>query len=259
MTDDARPGSFPLITDEALADLRSRIGQTFERPAPHVTEVRRDSLRHWVMGLGDENPLWLDEDYAAGTRWEGIVAPGTFLYAFDRVVSGYVAGLPGIHAMFAGTDWNWFVPLRLGDRITAEPVLKDLLELDSRFSGRSVKQTYEVAFTNQNGDLVCRADSWCIRTQRDVARRLAVREDVEPYQWSAEEIATIAKHYQAERPRGATPRWFEDVAVGDEVDTVLKGPSTVTGFVAFPTTRPRCSGPNRPAWRSSSPSPTSPP
>jgi len=224
---------FPLITDEALAELRARIGQPFERPRPHVTEVTRDSLRHWALGIGDDNPLWLDEDYAASTRWGGIVAPGSFLYAFDRVVSGYVSGLPGIHAMFAGTDWNWFSPLRLGMRITAEPVLKDLLDLDSSFSGRSVKQTYEVTFRDQDGVELCRADSWCIRTQRSVARERATREHIEPYRWSAEEIAVIAKHYEAEAPRGAAPRWWEDVEVGEALDTVLKGPSTVTGFVAF--------------------------
>jgi acyl dehydratase len=224
---------FPLITDEALDELRARIGQTFDRPLPHVSEVTRDSLRHWALGIGDDNPLWLDEDYASSTRWGGIVAPGSFLFAFDRVVSGYVSGLPGIHAMFAGTDWNWFAPIRLGDRITAEPVLKDLLDLESAFSGRAVKQTYEVTFRNQDGTEICRADSWCIRTQRSVARERATREHVEPYRWSAEEIAVVAKHYETEIPRGAEPRWWEDVEVGDRLDTILKGPSTVTGFVAF--------------------------
>jgi acyl dehydratase len=224
---------FPLITEDALAELRARIGVPFERPQPHVTEVTRDSLRHWALGIGDDNPLWLDEEYARGTRWGGIVAPGSFLYAFDRVVSGYVSGLPGVHAMFAGTDWNWFASIRLGDRITAEPVLKDLLDLDSTFSGRSVKQTYEVTFRNQDGAELCRADSWCIRTQRDVARERATREHVRPHEWTPEEIARIADHYSNERPRGSEPRWYEDVAIGERLDTVLKGPSTVTGFVAF--------------------------
>jgi len=224
---------FPLITDEALAELRARIGQPFERPHPHVTEVTRDSLRHWALGIGDGNPLWLDDAYAASTRWGGIVAPGSFLYAFDRVVSGYVSGLPGIHAMFAGTDWNWFAPIRLGMRITAEPVLKDLLDLESTFSGRAVKQTYEVTFRDQDGTPLCRADSWCIRTQRSVARERATRDHIEPHRWSAEEIAVIAKHYETEAPRGATPRWWEGVEVGEALDTILKGPSTVTGFVAF--------------------------
>ena len=224
---------FPLINQEALDALRSRIGEPFDRPIPHVTEATADSIRHWVHGIGDTNPLWLDPDYAGNTRWGGITAPGTFLYAFDRVVSGYVSGLPGIHAMFAGTDWQWHAPIRLGDRIDAKPVLKDLLELQSSFSGRSVKQTYRVTFHNQGGELVCEADSWCIRTQRDVARERATRESVKPKVWSAEEIAEIDDHYAHYERRGATPRYWEDVHEGETLPTMLKGPSTVTSFVCF--------------------------
>ena len=68
---------FPLITQEALDALRSRIGQPFDRPTPHVTEATADSIRHWVYGIGDTNPLWLDPEYARTTRWGGITAPGT--------------------------------------------------------------------------------------------------------------------------------------------------------------------------------------
>jgi acyl dehydratase len=224
---------FPLITDEALQELRNRIGQKFERPAPHVTEATRDSIRHWALGIGDDNPLWLDPEYAARSRWGAITAPGTFLYAFDRVVSGYVSGLPGVHAMFAGTDWNWHLPVRLGDRIVADPTLKDLLDLESTFSGRSVKQTYQVAFHNQNGELVCEAYSWCIRTQRDVARARAIRETVKPYVWTKEEISEIADRYAAYERRGSQTRYWEDVNEGDELPVLLKGPSTVTSFVCF--------------------------
>lgn len=226
-------GQFPLITDEALSELSARIGQPFDRPHPHVTEVTRDSIRHWVLGIGDTNPLWLDPGYAATTRWAGVIAPGTMLYAFDRVVSGYVTGMPGIHAMFAGTDWNWSHPLRLGDTIEAFPVLKELRDLQSRFSGRAVKQTYEVRFVNQEGLEVCRADSWCIRTQREIARQRADRSHVAPYRWNADELARIAEHYANERPRGNQPLYWDDVHVDDSLPVVLKGPSTVTGFVAF--------------------------
>jgi acyl dehydratase len=224
---------FPLITQEALDELRSRIGETFDRPAPHVTEATADSIRHWALGIGDDNPLWLDPDYARSTRSDGITAPGTFLYAFDRVVSGYVSGLPGIHAMFAGTDWQWHAPIRLGDRIEAKPVLKDLVEMKSNFSGRSVKQTYRVSFVNQDGTLLCEADSWCIRTQRDVARERATREAVKPKVWEPQEIAEIDRHYAQHRRRGATPRYWEDVGEGEALPTMLKGPSTVTSFVCF--------------------------
>ena len=33
--------------------------------------------------------------------------------------------------------------------------------------------------------------------------------------------------------RGATPRYFEDVEVGEALPTMAKGPMTVTGFIAF--------------------------
>lgn len=229
----ARAGRFPLITDEALEELRGRIGQPFKRPRPHVTQATLDSIRHWALGIGDDNPLWLEPDYAEATRWGGVTAPGTFLYAFDRVVSGYVSGLPGIHAMFAGTDWNWYAPIRLGDTITAEPRLRDLRDLKSSFSGRSVLQTYRVPFHNQDGVLVSEADAWVIRTQRDVARERSSRDLAHPKVWTPEEIAVIADHYEHYRRRGAEPRWFEDVEVGDRLPVMLKGPSTVTSFVCF--------------------------
>jgi hypothetical protein len=37
----------------------------------------------------------------------------------------------------------------------------------------------------------------------------------------------------AERPRGAEPRYWEDVAVGDHVDTLTKGPIGLTDEIAF--------------------------
>ena len=36
-----------------------------------------------------------------------------------------------------------------------------------------------------------------------------------------------------EEVRGKTPRYFEDVKVGDKLPTMVKGPMTVTGFIAY--------------------------
>ena len=58
------------------------------------------------------------------------------------------------------TDWNWHAPIRLGDTITAEPTLKDLRDMKSSFSGRSVLQTYHVVFRSQHDAIVCETDSW---------------------------------------------------------------------------------------------------
>jgi acyl dehydratase len=234
---------FPVITDEALAELRSRIGVEVTGPDPYLTEATRDGIRHWADGIWDRNPLWRDEQRAAASRWGGIVAPPTILYAFDRICSGYVGGLPGVHAMFAGTDFRWRRPVRVGDRITARAHLAELVDRPSEFSGRAVQQIYRVSFTATPGDtpdppgeagpLICEADSWCFRTQRDVARERAKYEKVEAASYTAAEIEAIAAEYAAEDIRGAEPRWFEEVVVGDELPTVLKGPLTVTSIIAF--------------------------
>src|SRR2546425_13373758 len=98
-----RQTGFPVITAEALAELRRRIGIPVRRPEPYIETATRDAVRHWTAGIGDRNPFWLD----AG------VAPPTILFAMDRIVSGYVGGLPGIHAMYRGTDFRWQRPIRI--------------------------------------------------------------------------------------------------------------------------------------------------
>ncbi len=170
MTSDA-PRYFPKITDEALESLRGKIGIPIENTAePWCHEATRDNIRHYAHGIGDDNPLWCDPDYASTTRYGGIVALPSFLFATSRIVSGYVGGLPGVHAMWAGADWTWHKPVLRNDEIRTEASLKSLIEHQTRFAGRAIQQVYEVKFFNQTGDLVAEADSWCFRTDRDEAR-----------------------------------------------------------------------------------------
>ncbi|MEZ5134631.1 MAG: hypothetical protein R2699_06125 [Acidimicrobiales bacterium] len=48
-------------------------------------------------------------------------------------------------------------------------------------------------------------------------------------------MAAIDEVYAGERDRrrGAEPRWFEDVAVGDELGPIVKGPLRVTDMVCW--------------------------
>ena len=88
------------MIDAAVAQLRCRLGQEVTGPPPYLTEATRDAIRHWAEALSDDNPLWLDADYARPTRWGTIIAPPTMLYAFDRLSIGYRGGLPGVHACY---------------------------------------------------------------------------------------------------------------------------------------------------------------
>ena len=237
MPERAVTNRFPKITEEGLNDLRKRIGvKITDSLEPWNYEATRDAIRHYAHGIGDDNPLWTDPAYAAKTKYGTIVALPSFLFSTNRIVSGYCGGLSGIHAMWAGADWNWHKPVLRNDSITTEAYLKDLVEHQTRFAGRSFQQIYHVDFFNQHGDKVADADSWVFRTDRDEARERGTkyteaRGRVEPY--TEEQLAEFYKIYAAEEIRGATPRYWEDVKEGEALPRMMKGPMTVTGFICY--------------------------
>ncbi len=226
------------ITDAALDDLRRRIGVRITHTLePWCHEATRDNIRHYAHGIGDDNPLWCDPDYARTTPYGDVIAPPSFIFACSRIVSGYVGGLPGVHAMFAGCDFTWMKPIRRNAEITTEAWLKDLIEHETRFAGRSVQQVYHVDFYDDSGDQLAAADSWCFRTDRDIAREAGTKytalKNRPPRVYTEAELEEHAALYAAERIRGATPRYFDEVEVGEKLPTMAKGPMTVTGFICY--------------------------
>jgi acyl dehydratase len=210
------------ITDAALDELRQRIGVKIENTIePWCYEATRDNIRHYAHGIGDDNPLWCDPSYARKTRYGDVIAPPSFLFACNRIISGYVGGLPGVHAMWAGADWQWMAPIRRNAQISSVSWLKDLVEHQTRFAGRAIQQIYHVDFYDETGTQLASADSWCFRTDRDAARESGTK--------YRETMAKPPRVYT----RGGEPRYFEDVEVGQRLPTMAKGPMTVTGFIAY--------------------------
>src|SRR5579885_1014052 len=229
---------FPTIRDEALDELRRRIGvRIADTVEPWCYEATRDNIRHYAHGIGDDNPLWCDPNYAAKTRYGDIIALPSFLFSTSRIVSGYVGGLSGIHAMWSGADWTWHKVVRRNDAIATEAWLKDIIEHQTRFAGRAIQQVYHVDFFNQHGDLVAQADSSCFRTERDQAREHGTKYTevkARPQRrYSRQELDEAYELYAKEETRGAAPRYWQDVAEGEALPVMLKGPMTVTGSIAF--------------------------
>ena len=234
----SEPRAFPKITEHDLEALQRRIGLKIENTVePWCYEATRDNIRHYAHGIGDDNPLWCDPDYAARSEHGGIIALPSFLFATSRIVSGYVGGLPGVHAMWSGADWTWHKVVRRNDVISTEAYLKDLIPHETRFAGKAIQQIYHVDFFNQEGDKVAEADSWCFRTERDHAREKGTKyteaRSRGPRRYTEEELREAYKLYAQEEVRGATPRYWEDVREGEELPVMFKGPMTVTGFIAY--------------------------
>jgi acyl dehydratase len=237
---DAETGDqrFAKITDEALNSLRSLIGVPIaDTVEPWCYEITRDNIRHYAHGIGDRNPLWCDPEYAAATAYGSVIAPPSFVFALNRILSGYVGGLPGIHAMWAGADLTWHQPMRCGTAVTAKAYLKDLVEHQTRFAGRAFQQIYHVELADARGGLLCSGDSWCFRTERDTARengtKYAEAKTRARESYDANRLIEIYDLYDNEVVLGGTPRYIEDVEVGQSLPAMAKGPMTVTGFIAF--------------------------
>lgn len=225
-----------VITDEMVADLRSRISHEFKtREEPNLTEATKDGIRHWVRATGDIDPKWTDEAYAASTRFGGITAPPSMLYAFSTLSIGDRSGLPGIHSFFAGADHEWYRPIRRNDTVTLKCVLTDLVEKRSHFSRRMFQQVSEVTYTNQFGEIVARSWPWGMRTERDTAASVGKYNSLELASYTADDMERIADIYSAEPAlvRGAEPRYWETVQVGDPIGPIIRGPWTATNSICF--------------------------
>jgi acyl dehydratase len=139
--------------------------------------------------------------------------------------------------MFGGTNWTFYHPTRLGDRVRVKVIFKDLIERPSTFAGRAWQQISAITFTNQDGLLLAESEAWGMRTERAAAAvRTAARQDTRPLTpatYTAEQIHTIMERYAHEARRGPTPRYWEDVTVGETLPPLLKGPYTVTTAIAF--------------------------
>jgi acyl dehydratase len=228
---------FPKITEKGLDELRQRMGVPItDTIQPWNYEASLDGIRHYAHGIGDDNPLWTNPDYAAKTSFGTIVALPSFLFSTSRIVSGYCGGLPGVHAMWAGADWTWYKNVLRNDTISTQAHLKDLIEHQTRFAGRAFQQIYHTDFFNQHGDKLAECDSWVFRTDRDEARERGTkyteaRGRVEPF--TDEQLAEFYDLYRKEEIRGAPPRYWEDVKEGEALPRMMKGPMTVSGFIAY--------------------------
>ena len=222
-----------ILTDEMIEGMRKKIGMKMRLTGYINNEVATMSaIRRFVDGIGDSNPLWRDDEYAQKTRYGRIAAPPSWVWS---VCAGVQMGWRGLGAFHSGTGEEFYKPILLGDRITPEIVFAGFDgPMSSQFAERMIKDYYDSKFYNQKGELVAKVHWWVFRYERRKAREKSKYKALQlPHPWTDEELKKIEEEELHEEIRGALPRYWEDVEIGDELKPLVQGPIGITDMVAY--------------------------
>jgi acyl dehydratase len=223
--------------EEMIATMQERVGQVIRRSDPvFVTHMHADAIRNYAFGCGDPNPLFFDEEYAKGSPFGTRIAPPCIHFAQGvGTLMATTFGMPGLHALYMGTEFWFRNPIKVGDLI--DPVLKygpiTVHETGSRFAGLRITQTMDGTFTNQHGEVVAESRDHVLRFTRLGGSDRDKYAGLERARYTPEDIAAIDADYEREERRGAEPRYWEDVQEGTEIPWVIKGPLTVTDCIGY--------------------------
>jgi len=140
-------------------------------------DVNVPMIRHWVDALDDRNPVYLDEEVAATTRFGGIVAPPAMLQTWTMgrpQIEGIAerGGAPGeidsdnpisvlTDAGYSGTlatnsELEFERYLRPGDRIGSQTVLESMSERKTTALGQGYFVNWVTTYTDGHEEVVGR-------------------------------------------------------------------------------------------------------
>ncbi len=131
-------------------ELRAAIGVESEA---EVYEVEKGAVIRFAEAIDDPNPAYQDEAAARKSRYGGIIAPPTFFRAMRAGPQRAHAESPLKRVLDGGSEWEFYEPVRPGDRITVTQALADATQRSGRL-GPMVILTRETRYVNQIGQLV---------------------------------------------------------------------------------------------------------
>ncbi|MCF0120947.1 MAG: MaoC family dehydratase N-terminal domain-containing protein, partial [Oscillospiraceae bacterium] len=225
-------GSF---TPELIAEMESKKGLKLRVANAIFNEyATEDNIRKFVNGIGDLNPLYRDKEYAEKSRFGSIIAPPAFIFS---VLGGVQFGWRGLAGFHSASDMKFYKPIKAGDKITPEETYLGFEgPKQSKFAGQTVFDYFEDKYNNQNGECVAEIKRLIIRADRKKSREKGKYSEIQlPHPWTDEELKAIEAEilkYNRECIRGAEPRYWEDVNVGDTTPELIKGPVGFTDMVA---------------------------
>ena len=135
---------------------KSFIGRTFE---PFTVEVDKSKIRELAQALGDDNPVFVDDEAAQAAGLPGIVAPPTYPALFKMWGEGgsspHIKTIGGnvLRLLHGEESYEYFGLIRPGDVITGQTKVVDITEKEGRGSTLDIVKL-QTDYRNQHGELV---------------------------------------------------------------------------------------------------------
>ena len=233
------------ITDQVIADIQKMVERSVEVPLKRQwhSETSLDSVRHWAWGIGDDNPLWSEPAYGSGTAHGTTLMPPSFFYSCNQGPNGFRSepsrgeGLPGLHAIWAWDRWEWPSPVKRNTQVNTTKQTTEANIRPSKFGGdRAVEVVTRYTFRDDDDNLLATYDVAYMHFGRDIAAKKGSKgKSLERQVWTDEMLEKLACDVAKEKDalRGARDLVWDEVVVGEEIGTVVKGPLSVTETIAF--------------------------
>jgi uncharacterized protein len=147
-----------------------------EKPSVAPDPVNQPMIRHWAHALDDMNPVYLDPEFAAKSRFGGIVSPPVMLQTWIMPAPklegiGERGGSPveitsnptsfldeAGYTSIVATNSEFEIERypRLGDVISATSVYEEISDEKKTALGTGFFLTWVLTYTDQNGEVLGR-------------------------------------------------------------------------------------------------------
>ena len=200
-------------------------------------DATQDGIRIFVDGEGDLNPLFRDPEYAKNTKYKCLIAPPNYLYTicYAQRPQDHGPMIPGIAGFYSGCEREWFRPVCEGDKFTYRVMCPSENKIkNGKFADGVVYAFEKVDYYRQGGELVAGYSSYDIYAdEAKIKERNKYGHLNKMPTYTEKELQDIYNAQDREEIRGAKPRYWEDVSVGDELTPVVRGPISNIEAVAW--------------------------
>jgi acyl dehydratase len=216
-----------------LKQSRQLIGRRAIDVPPGVTVADWLNISRFVEATGDGNPLYLDARYGSHSWWRTLVAPPAFVLGIqvpEAAGALQERDYDAVDILSAVELW-WNDHIRLGDRVAADLRVFEVNNGPAWRGRDTVEITSRVTYQSEGRCIAGGSGLVRIHPLR-LGSELFVERAIHSY--TPSEIERIEDSLAQEpAPRGASPRFYSEVSVGDPLPQIVRGPFTWSEMITW--------------------------